>query len=169
MSETSSSPLDEVLSWQRILVIGDLISTEIFNCTSREWSPSNDLPISFRYGGMKEAYSLDSPDPLPTLMTIPTVSFPVGWLLVMIRYLGDGCVVRREWIFHLLSALAVGQPVKLTMFIVSSLFTPETSETQRSIIFLLGFLLFFRFVFGRLRTTRSSFRFALGIHFWVRS
>jgi hypothetical protein len=34
------------------------------------------------------------------LMTIPTISFPIGWLLVMMRNLGDGCVVRRERIFH---------------------------------------------------------------------
>jgi hypothetical protein len=100
MSKPSSSPLDEVLSWQRILVIRNLVSTEILNHTSRERSPSNDLPISFRDDGIEEAYSLDGPDPLPTLMTIPTVSFPIGRLLIMMRNFGDGCVVRREWIFH---------------------------------------------------------------------
>jgi hypothetical protein len=107
MSKSSSSPLDEILSWKRVLVIGNFVSTEILNRTSRERSPSNDLSISFRDDGIEEAYSLDGPDPLSTLMTIPTISFPIGRLLVMMRNFGDGCVIRREWIFHLSSALAV--------------------------------------------------------------
>jgi len=89
MSETSSCPLDKVLAWKRVLVIGDLVSTEILNGTSRERSPSNDLPVSFRHSEMEAAYSINGPDPLPTLMTIPTISFPIGRLLVMVRYLGD--------------------------------------------------------------------------------
>jgi hypothetical protein len=100
MSETSSGPFDEILSWKRVLVIGNFVSTEIFNRTRREWPPSNDLPISFRDVGIGEAYSLNCPDPLSALMTIPTISFPIGRLLVMMRNLDDGRVVRREWIVH---------------------------------------------------------------------
>jgi len=90
MSEASSCPLDEILSWKRVLVIGNLISTEILNRTSRERSPSNDLPISLPHSETAAAYSINGPDPLPTLMTFPSISFPIGWSLVMIRYLGDG-------------------------------------------------------------------------------